>query len=188
MVYTGGITCSGGSDPNYTRSDIATATLTVTQVPVTVTADSTSISSTTPTPGIRYTRQPTTGPSNWTTEPACAVYATTDTGYAVPLTGTAGTATYVTHCAGWGVHGPHADKSRRRHADGHPLARASGRPDTAPVGRRSPVRSARTPGQPNLRYAATQLPSMSSCAVMSGILPAHTRWLRALSRWSLGLA
>ena len=99
-VYTGGITCAGGSDPNYTLSYVVTANLTVAQAPVAVTAESTSISSTTAIPPIGYTTAPTTSPSDWTTEPACAVYASTDTTYSSPLTGTVSAATYVTHCTG----------------------------------------------------------------------------------------
>ena len=49
-------------------------------------------------------------------------------------------------------------------------------------------RSAAVGGQPYLRYAATQLPAISSCAVSSGIRPLQTRWLSAFSRWSFGLA
>jgi hypothetical protein len=99
-VYSGGITCAGGSDPNYILSYVVTANLTVAQVPVAVTADSTSISSTTAIPPVGYTTAPTTSPSDWTTEPACAVYASTDTTYSSPLTGTVSAATYVTHCTG----------------------------------------------------------------------------------------
>ncbi|CAB4959039.1 unannotated protein [freshwater metagenome] len=39
-------------------------------------------------------------PGNWTLEPTCGIFATTDTAFATPLTGTLAAGSYVTHCTG----------------------------------------------------------------------------------------
>ena len=51
-------------------------------------------------PAIGYTSSPTSVSGDWTTAPTCAVYASTDTAFATPLTGVKHVGTYVTHCYG----------------------------------------------------------------------------------------
>ena len=51
-------------------------------------------------PAITWSSSPTTIAADWSVQPTCAVYATTDTGFATPLTGVQNAGTYVTHCKG----------------------------------------------------------------------------------------
>jgi outer membrane protein OmpA-like peptidoglycan-associated protein len=68
---------------------------------VTVTADSpSSISASASVPSIGYVTSPATTSSDWTSEPACSVYATADSSFATPLTGVQPAGNYVTHCTG----------------------------------------------------------------------------------------
>ncbi|MEI6446281.1 MAG: hypothetical protein WCO96_00205 [Actinomycetes bacterium] len=68
---------------------------------VTVTAESpSSVDALTPVPSIGFTSAPPTSSADWTTQPTCAVYAATDTGYATPLTGALADGSYTTHCSG----------------------------------------------------------------------------------------
>ena len=68
---------------------------------VTVTAQTpTAIAYGDATPAIGYTTSPSTVAGDWTTQPTCSVYATTDTTYATPLTGTLAAGSYATQCSG----------------------------------------------------------------------------------------
>ena len=79
---------------------------------VSVTADSPSaISYGDATPSIGYTSSPATISTDWTVEPTCGVYASTDTLFAIALTGTLSAGTYATHCSGgmFGIYGSAPD-------------------------------------------------------------------------------
>ena len=79
----------------------ATFLLTIAPADVTVTADSpTSITPGTSIPLIGYTTDPATVVGDWSVAPTCAVYASSDSGFATALTGTQPAGTYVTHCSG----------------------------------------------------------------------------------------
>jgi hypothetical protein len=52
------------------------------------------------TPTITYTTSPSTVPGNWTLEPTCGIFTTTDTAFTAPLTGTLEAGSYVSHCTG----------------------------------------------------------------------------------------
>ncbi|MEI6231199.1 MAG: hypothetical protein WCP81_10735, partial [Actinomycetes bacterium] len=68
---------------------------------VTVTAASpSSVNSATAVPSISYTSSPSSVAGDWTTQPTCGVYASSDTGFATALTGARSAGTYVTHCSG----------------------------------------------------------------------------------------
>ena len=93
--------CSGGASASYHVSSRVAGSLTVTKVPVTVTASSPStLTAGSAVPAITYTTSPTSQASDWTTQPTCGVYASTDVTYANPLTGTLTAGTYVTRCSG----------------------------------------------------------------------------------------
>ena len=51
-------------------------------------------------PIIEYESSPSTIPSDWTVEPTCAVYASSDSAFGSPLVGVQDAGTYVTHCSG----------------------------------------------------------------------------------------
>ena len=79
----------------------ATFLLTIAPADVTVTAGSpTSITPGTSIPLIGYTTDPATVVGDWSVAPTCAVYASSDSGFATALTGTQPAGTYVTHCSG----------------------------------------------------------------------------------------
>ena len=61
---------------------------------------STSVTADQPIPAITFASAPASIASDWTTPPTCAVYASGDTGFLTPLTGTQPVGTYVTHCTG----------------------------------------------------------------------------------------
>lgn len=54
----------------------------------------------TPVPDIGFITTPPTENPDWETLPECAVYASSDTGFTSPLSGTVPAGTYVTHCSG----------------------------------------------------------------------------------------
>ena len=93
--------CTGGDSTKVYVGSRVDGSLTINKTATTVTAASPSnISSTTAVPTITYTTSPSTSASDWTSEPTCAVYASSDTTFATPLTGTQAQGTYVTHCSG----------------------------------------------------------------------------------------
>lgn len=51
-------------------------------------------------PTISYSSNPVMTNSDWTTQPTCAVYAASDTGFTTPLSGSQPSGTYVTQCSG----------------------------------------------------------------------------------------
>ena len=94
--------CSGGSSASYNPTSYVNGSLTVTPATtnVTVTAATSSITYGASMPSVGYTTSPSTVAGDWTSEPSCAVYSTSDTGFASPLSGQHSAGTYVTHCAG----------------------------------------------------------------------------------------
>jgi hypothetical protein len=95
------IHCTSGSSANYRAANVADGVLTITKISTTVTASSpASVDLNTAVPSVSYTTSPATASSDWTAQPTCAVYASSDTTYATPLTGAQAVGTYVTHCSG----------------------------------------------------------------------------------------
>ena len=94
--------CAGGGDTNYAVSSYASGSFHINAAHVTVTAAiPNEVTYETALPRIGYS---TSGATEWSTsaDPTCAVYATSDSTYAHPLSGVQPAGTYVTHCAGGG--------------------------------------------------------------------------------------
>ncbi|CAB4924452.1 unannotated protein [freshwater metagenome] len=92
--------CTGGSFGSVELGAATDGVLAITSS-VAVTAGSRTISSATPVTDPGYTSSPATLATDWRTEPQCAVYAASDTGFLSRLNGTVvSSGTYVTHCTG----------------------------------------------------------------------------------------
>ena len=108
-------TATFAGDSNHLGSTATPVSFTI-KAPVTVTAASpANITYGASLPAITWSSSPSTSAGDWTTEPTCAVYATSDTSYTTPLTGTQHAGTYVTHCSG----GVAASYSASSYVNGH---------------------------------------------------------------------
>jgi len=90
--------CSGGTSVNYAPNTYIDGAFTINTAPATVSATAASVAYGTSVPSVSFTTVPT--PIVWDTAPTCAVYASSDTGYATALTGVQDAGSYVAHCAG----------------------------------------------------------------------------------------
>ncbi len=90
--------CSGGTSVNYAPNNYIDGRFTINTALATVSATAASVAYGTSVPSVSFTTVPT--PIVWDTTPTCAVYASSDTGYATALTGVQDAGSYVAHCAG----------------------------------------------------------------------------------------